>query len=120
MKILVSADLHYRSHWFHWLSERAANFDLICIAGDLLDMFKGAPRMEQAREVSRWIRELAKVTWIAICSGNHDDAGRPYMSGLLHLEESRRLSRMGDADCERFDRNNGSVSLFKKAEVGSA
>src|SRR5271166_4465772 len=76
MKILVSADLHYRSHWFHWLSEQAANCDLICIAGDLLDMFRGAPRMEQAREVSRWIRELSKVTWVAVCSGNHDNAGR--------------------------------------------
>jgi hypothetical protein len=32
--------------------------------------------MEQAREVSRWIRELAKVTWVAVCSGNHDNAGR--------------------------------------------
>jgi len=32
--------------------------------------------MVQAREVSRWIRELAKVTWVAVCSGNHDNAGR--------------------------------------------
>jgi hypothetical protein len=23
-----------------------------------------------------WIRELAKVTWVAVCSGNHDNAGR--------------------------------------------
>jgi len=30
----------------------------------------------QARTVSRWIRELAKVTWVALCSGNHDNAGR--------------------------------------------
>jgi predicted MPP superfamily phosphohydrolase len=75
MKILVSADLHYRSHWFHWLSEQAANFDLICIAGDLLDMFRDEPRMEQSREVSRWIRGLAKATWVAVCSGNHDNAG---------------------------------------------
>src|SRR5271165_322308 len=55
MKILVSADLHYRSHWFHWLSE-------------------------QAREVSRWIRELSKVTWVAVCSGNHDNAGRQILA----------------------------------------
>jgi hypothetical protein len=27
--------------------------------------------MVQAREVSQWIRELAKVTRVAICSGNH-------------------------------------------------
>jgi predicted MPP superfamily phosphohydrolase len=76
MKILFAADLHFRSRWFHCLLDQGVNFDLICIAGDLLDMFKGAPRMEQAREVSRWIRELSKVTWVAVCSGNHDNAGR--------------------------------------------
>src|SRR6202007_2873136 len=39
-------------------------------------MFSGEPRMVQAMEVSRWIRELAKITRVAICSGNHDSAGR--------------------------------------------
>jgi Icc-related predicted phosphoesterase len=36
MKILITADLHYREHWLRWLLSRAANYDLICIAGDLL------------------------------------------------------------------------------------
>jgi Icc-related predicted phosphoesterase len=76
MKILITADLHYREHWFRWLITRAGDCDLICIAGDLLDMFESEPRIVQAREVSSWIRELAKVTRVAICSGNHDDAGR--------------------------------------------
>ena len=76
MKILITADLHYREKWFRWLSTRAGDYDLICIAGDLLDMFFREPRIVQAREVRRWIRELAKVTRVAICSGNHDDAGR--------------------------------------------
>ena len=39
-------------------------------------MFFRKPRIVQGREVRRWIRELAKVTRVAICSGNHDDAGR--------------------------------------------
>ncbi len=76
MKILITADLHYQEHWFRWLLDRAADYDLICIAGDLLDMFSREPRIVQAREVGRWIRELVKVTRVAICSGNHDDAGR--------------------------------------------
>jgi predicted phosphodiesterase len=76
MKILITADLHYQEHWFRWLLDRAPDYDLICIAGDLLDMFSREPRIVQAREVSRWIREVAKVTRVAICSGNHDDAGR--------------------------------------------
>ena len=75
MKILITADLHYREHWFRLL-ERSRDYDLICIAGDLLDMFNAEPRIMQARTVSRWIRELAKVTRVAICSGNHDNAGR--------------------------------------------
>jgi predicted phosphodiesterase len=76
MKILITADLHFRLHWFRWLIEQGANYDLVCISGDLLDMFKFESRTEQAREVSRWIRELAKATWVAVCSGNHDTAGR--------------------------------------------
>jgi Icc-related predicted phosphoesterase len=46
MKIFITADLHCREHWFRWLLSRAEDYDLVCIAGDLLDMFKGAPRME--------------------------------------------------------------------------
>jgi DNA repair exonuclease SbcCD nuclease subunit len=76
MKIFITADVHYRERWFRWLINRAKNYDLICIAGDLLDTFSEGPRMVQAREVSRWIRELSKVTWVAVCSGNHDNAGR--------------------------------------------
>ena len=76
MKILITADLHYQEHWFRWLLARAGDCELICIAGDLLDMFCREPRILQAREVSRWICKLAKITRVAICSGNHDDAGR--------------------------------------------
>jgi predicted phosphodiesterase len=75
MKVLITADLHYREHWFRWLIERRADYDLICVAGDLLDMFDNEPRTDQAWKVSRWIRELAKVSWVAISSGNHDNAG---------------------------------------------
>ena len=38
MRILITADLHYREQWFRLLS-RPAECDLVCIAGDLLDMF---------------------------------------------------------------------------------
>ena len=39
-------------------------------------MFKSETRLEQAREVTRLIRELADVVPVAVCSGNHDNAGR--------------------------------------------
>jgi predicted MPP superfamily phosphohydrolase len=76
MKLLITADLHFRIHWFRWLIEQAPNFDLVCVTGDLLDMFKSETRMEQAREITRLIRELADIVPVAVCSGNHDNAGR--------------------------------------------
>jgi DNA repair exonuclease SbcCD nuclease subunit len=76
MKRLLTADLHFRLHGFHWLIEQAPDFDLVCIAGDLLDMFKAETRLEQAREITRLIRELADLVPVALCSGNHDNAGR--------------------------------------------
>lgn len=76
MKILITADLHFRRPWFRWLIEQAANYDLVCIAGDLLDIFARESRTEQGREVTRWVRQLANQAPVALCSGNHDNAGR--------------------------------------------
>jgi hypothetical protein len=76
MKLLLTTDLHYRIPWFRWLIEQAPSYDLVCIAGDLLDMFKAETRLEQAREITRLVRELADIVPVAICSGNHDNAGR--------------------------------------------
>jgi predicted MPP superfamily phosphohydrolase len=76
MRLLLTADLHYRIHWLRWLIEQTPDFDLVCIAGDLLDMFKSETRLEQAREITRLIRKLADLVPVAVCSGNHDNAGR--------------------------------------------
>ena len=76
MKILLTADLHYRLRWFQWLIDQGPKYDLVCIAGDFLDIFHAEPRESQARTVSALIRELAQRTRVAVCSGNHDDAGR--------------------------------------------
>jgi predicted MPP superfamily phosphohydrolase len=51
-------------------------YDLVCVAGDFLDIFHPEPRENQARAVSTLVRELAQRTRVAVCSGNHDDAGR--------------------------------------------
>lgn len=44
MRIFLSADLHYREHWFRWLLAQAKDYDLICLARDLLDMFRQEPK----------------------------------------------------------------------------
>ena len=72
---------------------------------DLLDMFNEEPRIVQARTVSRWIRELAKVTRVAICSGNHDNAGRqifadraPVYEWLYELGKDPRIITDGSTE----------------------
>jgi hypothetical protein len=66
---------HFRIHWFRWLIEEAPTFDLVCIARDLLDMFKFETRIEQSREIAKLIRGLADRVPVAVCCGNHDNAG---------------------------------------------
>jgi hypothetical protein len=75
MKVLLTADLHFRIDWFQLLIGQAPNYDLVCIAGDLLDMFDKKSTREQALEVTRLIKELADIVPVAVCSGNHDNAG---------------------------------------------
>jgi predicted MPP superfamily phosphohydrolase len=58
------------------LIEQAPDFDLVCIVGDLLDMFNPETRLEQAREIRTLVKELADIVPVAVCSGNHDNAGR--------------------------------------------
>ena len=40
MELLITADLHFRLHWFQWLIEQGPSYDLVCIAGDLLDIIQ--------------------------------------------------------------------------------
>ena len=75
MKVLLTADLHFRFDWFRWLIEQAPNYDLVCIVGDLLDMFEVKSTREEAGEVTRLIKELADIVPVAVCSGNHVKIG---------------------------------------------
>jgi Icc-related predicted phosphoesterase len=71
VKLLSTADLHFRIDWFRWLIEQAPRYDLVCIAGDLLDMFGVESTKEQAREVGRLIREATASG--GKCEGNPED-----------------------------------------------
>jgi hypothetical protein len=52
-------------HWFPWLIGQAPDFDLICIAGDLLDMFASETRHDHAFPYASgqsWSRKLDEVS----------------------------------------------------------
>jgi Icc-related predicted phosphoesterase len=90
MKILCLADLHYRRPWYDWFIRESLNFDLTCIAGDLLydpatfrvqstlpDWDGGrtpslALQTEHVRVLLQSAADEGRLGRIAVCSGNHD------------------------------------------------
>jgi DNA repair exonuclease SbcCD nuclease subunit len=128
MKLLITADLHFRLNWFRWLIEQAPDFDLVCIAGDLLDMFKSETRLEQAREITRLVRELADRVPVAVCSGNHDNAGRlvshdraSVYGWFIEFRTHRNIITDGSTrKLEKLDRDDGSLSLLAPRKVNLA
>ena len=73
MKVLLTADLHCNQGWFRWLEEEAGKYELICIAGDLLNIFSKVAIGDQLVHVRSFLQRLAKKTSVAACSGNHDE-----------------------------------------------
>jgi Icc-related predicted phosphoesterase len=61
MKILLTADLHCNLAWLDWLETKAPGFDLVCIAGDLLEIFSDVQRHLQVPEIQRRIRRTRAV-----------------------------------------------------------
>ena len=72
MKLLVVADLHYSLPQFDWLLGEAARYDLVIVAGDLLDVGSIVDFRAQTLVVHKYLEKLAGVTRTFICSGNHD------------------------------------------------
>jgi hypothetical protein len=52
MKLLLTADLHFRVHWFRWLIEQAQDFDLVCIAGKLRG--EGSRTLAEAKKTRKF------------------------------------------------------------------
>lgn len=72
MKFLVVADLHYSLPQFDWLLKEAARYDLVIVAGDLLDVGSIVDFRAQTLVVKKYLQRLTGVTRVFVCSGNHD------------------------------------------------
>ena len=98
MKVLLTADLHSNPGWFRWLEEEAGKYDLICIAGDLLDAFSKVVLGDQAAQVKGFLYRLAGKTSVAVCSGNHDETEivPPLLTGAEPRYAASWLEEMRD------------------------
>jgi Icc-related predicted phosphoesterase len=72
MKILAVSDLHFGLNQFDWVVQRAARYDVVIIAGDLLDIAGHLDLDDQITVVAKYLRKVSEQTRLLVCSGNHD------------------------------------------------
>jgi Icc-related predicted phosphoesterase len=72
MRILVVSDLHYTLKQLDWVASVAADYELVVVAGDLLDIASAVDPDAQIAVVLEYLARLADKTTVVACSGNHD------------------------------------------------
>jgi hypothetical protein len=102
MKILLTADLHFHTDWFRWLIEQAQGYDLVCLAGDLLDMFNVEPTKDQARQKQANGESVAQRSgrsqrgfWVVRITTLLSDSATPELLQLLNSFCYRRSRDLG-------------------------
>lgn len=100
MRLLLVSDLHYTLPQLDWLVRTAPDFDLVVLAGDLLDISSYVPLDAQSVVILRYLSLLKGMTSVAVGSGNHDLTG-PDVNGeqsALWLEAAREAGVPTDGD----------------------
>lgn len=90
MRILLASDLHFTLRQYDWLASVAADFDVVAIAGDHLDVVSSVSVDAQIIAVRTTLEDVASRTRLLVCSGNHDlntrnDAGEKAADWLTAL-----------------------------------
>ena len=76
MQLLLASDLHYALPQLDWIADQAADFDLVVLAGDHLDLRSAVPLDSQIVVVRTYVRRIGEQTAVAFASGNHDLTAR--------------------------------------------
>jgi Icc-related predicted phosphoesterase len=72
MRVLVVADLHYNLRQFDWLLRMSAEYDLVIVAGDVLDLAGHVDLDTQIVVLTKYMAKLRALVPVLVCSGNHD------------------------------------------------
>jgi Icc-related predicted phosphoesterase len=72
MRILLVSDLHYTLKQLDWVASVAADYELVVMAGDHLDIASIVAPDAQIAVVLEYLARIAAKTTLVACSGNHD------------------------------------------------
>jgi hypothetical protein len=72
MTLLLTSDLNGQFRWYEWLAGAANRVDAICVAGDLINPFRGEIRSQrEMAEFAAWRLGGSRVGFFA-CEGDQD------------------------------------------------
>src|SRR5438445_13091171 len=72
MQILLVSDLHYTLKQLDWVASVAADYELVVVAGDHLDIATIVEPDAQIAVVLEYLSRIATKATVVACSGNHD------------------------------------------------
>lgn len=72
MKLLLVSDLHYTLKQLDWVHAVAAEFDVVVVAGDHLDVASVVGVEAQVVVILKHLQRLRERSRLVVCSGNHD------------------------------------------------
>jgi Icc-related predicted phosphoesterase len=93
MRLLLVSDLHYTLPQLDWVLEHAGEYDVVVLAGDLLDIASAVAPDAQIAVSLEYLERIAAKTAVIAASGNHDldrrDAGGERVPGWLAAARDR-------------------------------
>jgi Icc-related predicted phosphoesterase len=129
VQILLVSDVHYRLPQYDWLYAVAGEFDVVVVAGDLLDIRSAVAIAAQTVAVSAQMARISSRGTVLAASGNHDldalDAHEEKFAGWLRRIDSDTL-HVDDSSividdtrftvCGWWDGEQGRVALEQRLE----
>jgi Icc-related predicted phosphoesterase len=94
------SDLHYALKQYDWTASVAANFDVVIIAGDQLDIAGQLDGRVQIVVILKYLRRLAQSAKLIVSSGNHDLDARDVVGEKVAtwMRQVRELGALTDGD----------------------
>jgi len=101
MRLLLVSDLHYGLRQYDWVAEAAPDFDVVVIAGDMLDLRSVVPIPAQTTAIAAQLARIGARGTLAAASGNHDlddrDEAGEKAASWLQRSRSSQVHVDGDA-----------------------
>jgi Icc-related predicted phosphoesterase len=95
MRILAVSDLHFGLGQFDWVVQQAERYDLVIVAGDLLDIAGHLDLDSQITVVGKYLQAISGKTRLFVSSGNHDgdekNAAQEYVARWLQRVRAKDL-----------------------------